>query len=236
MPLLLVRDVLALARLADAVALDRAREDDRRLSLRRDRRGVGGMHLRRVVSAERELLQLLVRQMTDDVRELRIPAPEMLAEVGAGLDRVLLIFAVDDLAHPLDEQAVLVPVEQRIPLAAPEHLDDVPSGAAERRLELLDDLAVAANGAVEPLQVAVDDEDQVVELFAGREGDGAERFRFIGFAVAEKRPHLRVRPLLETAIFEIPHEPRLVDGADRPEAHRHRREFPEVGHQPRVGV
>ena len=92
----------------------------------------------------------------------------MLAEVGARLDGVLLIFAVDDLAHALDEQAVLVLVEQRIPLAAPEHLDDVPASAAERRFELLDDLAVAADRAVEALQVAVDDEDQVVELLARR--------------------------------------------------------------------
>ena len=34
--------------------------------------------------------------------------------------------------------------------------------------EFLDDLAVAAHRAVEPLQVAVDDEDQVVELLARR--------------------------------------------------------------------
>ena len=45
-------------------------------------------------------------------------------------------------------------------------LIDVPARAAERRFELLDDLAVAADRTVEALQVAVDDEDQVVELFA----------------------------------------------------------------------
>src|SRR5256885_9846828 len=50
--LLLVRDVLPLARLADAVALDRAREDDGRLSLRADRGVVGRVHFRRVVSAK----------------------------------------------------------------------------------------------------------------------------------------------------------------------------------------
>ena len=72
------------------------------------------------------------------------------------------------------------------------HLDHVPAGAAEDRFELLDDLAVAAHRTVEPLQVAVDHEDQVVELFARRERDGAERFRFVGLAVAEERPHLGV--------------------------------------------
>jgi hypothetical protein len=48
----------------------------------------------------------------------------------------------------------------------PRSLDDVPAGAAEDAFEFLDDLAVAAHRAVEALQVAVDDEDQVVELLA----------------------------------------------------------------------
>ena len=60
----------------------------------------------------------------------------------------------------------------------------VPAGAAEERLELLDDLAVAAHGAVEALQVAVDDEDQVVEAFAAGQRDRAQRFGFVGLAVA----------------------------------------------------
>ena len=61
------------------------------------------------------------------------------------------------------------------------------------RFEFLDDLAVAAHRTVEALQVAVDDEDQVVELFARRQRDRAERLRFVRLAVAEERPDLRVR-------------------------------------------
>ena len=53
--------------------------------------------------------------------------------------------------------------------AAPDHLDHVPAGAAEIGFQLLDDLAVAAHRAVEALQVAVDDEDQVVEPLARRQ-------------------------------------------------------------------
>ncbi len=131
--------------------------------------GVGGVHLHGIVPAEREFLQLLVGQVADQLQQLRILAPEMLAEVRARFDRVLLILAVDDLAHALDEQAVLVFLEQLIPFAAPQHLDHVPAGAAEARFELLDDLPVAADRTVETLEVAVDDEDQVVELFAGSE-------------------------------------------------------------------
>mgnify|MGYP003346839584 CR=1 FL=1 len=75
---------------------------------------------------------------------------------------------VDDLAHALDEQALMVLLEQRVPLAAPQHLDDVPARAPERRLELLHDLPIASNGPVEALQVAVDNEDQIVESLARR--------------------------------------------------------------------
>jgi hypothetical protein len=162
--------------------------------------------------------------------------PEVLADVGARLDGVFLVLPVDDLAHALDEQPLVVLLEQRVPLAAPEHLDHVPAGAAEDRFQFLDDLAVAADRAVEALQVAVDDEDQVVELFTRRERDGAKRLRLVSLAVADERPHLLVRALLQPAILEVAHEARLVDRADWPEPHRHRREFPEVRHQPGVRV
>ena len=54
------------------------------------------------------------------------------------------------------------------------HFDDVPARAAENGFEFLNDLAVATHRTVETLQVAVDDEDQVVELLARGQRDGAE--------------------------------------------------------------
>ncbi len=234
--LLLMGDVLALTRLAEAVAFDRPRQDDCRLSLVLDRGLVGVVHLHRIVAAEAHLLQLFVGQVLHHVEQPRVGAEEVLAQVRAGLDGVLLILAVDDLAHPLGEQAVVIRGEQRIPVAAPQHLDDVPAGAAEDGLELLDDLAVAADRAVEPLQVAVDDEDQVVELLARGEADGAERFGLVGLAVAEERPDACVRRLPQAAILEVAVEARLVDRHDRAEAHRDRRELPEVGHQPGMRI
>ncbi len=66
--------------------------------------------------------------------------------------------------------------------------------------------------------------------------DGAERFGFVGLAVAEERPDFRIRSLLQAAILEVAHEARLVDRANRPEAHRDGRELPEVRHQPRVRI
>ncbi len=234
--LLLVGDVLAFAGFAEAVALDRSGEDDGRRALVLDGGLVGVVDLDRVVPAERHLLELVVAEVLDHVEQPRIDAPEVLAEVRARLNRVLLILAVDDFAHPLDEQAVAILGEHRIPLAAPEDLDDIPARAAERGFELLNDLAVAAHRTVEPLQVAVDDEDQVVELFARRQRDGAERLGFVGFAVAEERPDLRLGLRLQPAILEVADEARLVDRHQRAEPHRDARVIPEVGHQPGMRI
>ena len=73
-----------------------------------DRGLVGVVDLDRIVAAEAQPLQLVVRQVLDQLEQPRIGAEEVLADVGAGLDRVLLVLAVDDLAHPLGEQAVVI--------------------------------------------------------------------------------------------------------------------------------
>ena len=90
--------------------------------------------------------------------------------------------------------------QQLVPARAPDHLDDVPAGAAEVAFELLDDLAVAAHRAVEALQVAVDDEDEVVELLAAGERDGAEAFRLVHLAVAAEHPDIAVLGVGEAAV------------------------------------
>ena len=115
----------------------------------------------------------------------------MVADVGAGLDRVLLELAVDRGVHLVEQHAVDVAREQLVPSAAPDHLDDVPARAPERRFELLDDLPVAAHRAVEALQVAVDDEDEVVEPFAGGEREAGGRLGLVHLTVADEAPDLR---------------------------------------------
>ena len=232
-----MRDVAAFARLAHAVALDRLGEDDRRRAAVLHRRLVGRVDLQRIVAAAAERDQLLVGQVFDHRLQPRIDAEEMLADVGAGHDRVLLQLAVDDLAHAADQQAVGVLGQQRVPVGAPQDLDHVPAGAAEGAFQLLHDLAVAADRAVQPLQVAVDDEDQVVEALAGGQGDRAQRFRLVALAVAEEGPDPRGLGVgLDAAIDQVVVEAGLIDGHDRPQAHRHRGELPEVGHEPGVRI
>src|SRR5258708_2477115 len=155
----------------------------------------------------------------------------MLPHVGAGFDDELLVFTVDKFAHALDQQAFGVALQNRIPLAAPQNFDDVPARTPKRRLKLLDNLTVPANWAVEALQVAVHNENQIVELLARGERDGTEGFRLIGFAVAEEGPDFGVGDLLDAAVFEVADEARLINGHQRTQAHRHRGKFSEVRHE-----
>src|SRR5205823_2236724 len=161
---------------------------------------------------------------------------EMLADVRAVLALEILVLAVDALFHSLQQNAGLVFREKRVPARTPDDLDHVPAGAAKDAVELLDDLAVAAHGSVQPLQIAIDDEDQVVESLAAGERDRAERLRLVAFAVTQKRPHLAPLRLRESASVEILEEARLIDRHQRAETHRHRWELPEIRHQPRMRI
>ena len=229
-------DVLAFARLAHAVALDGLGQDHGRLALVVHRGVIGGIDLVRVVAAAVELPDFLVAHVRDQRLQLLVLAEEVLPGIGAALGLERLVLAVDRLVHPPAQQAGLVALEQGVPERAPDHLDHVPAGAPEVGLELLDDLAVAAHRPVEPLQVAVDHEDQVVELLARRQRDRAQALRLVHLAVAAEHPDLAALGLHDAAIVQILHEAGLVDAHERPEAHRDGRELPEVRHQPGVRV
>ncbi len=231
----LVRGVLALEGV-DRPALDGLGQDHRRLADVLRGRVERRVDLAVVVAAARQLADLLVAHVLDHLAQPRVGTEEVLADVVARLDRVGLELAVGGAVHPVHQHAVDVAGEQVVPLAAPHDLDDVPAGAAEGRLQLLDDLAVAAHRTVELLEVAVDDEGQVVELLAGRHADRAERLGLAHLAVAEERPHLLLAGVLDPAVVQVAVEPRLVDRVEGGQAHRHRRELPEVRHQPRVRV
>src|SRR6185369_13933733 len=199
---------------------------------------VGGEDLEDVVAAAVQVPDLVIGPVGDQCRQFR-RIEEVLADIGAVLGLEGLILAVAQFHHALFQNALLVAGEQRIPVGAPDQLDDVPAGTAEFGFELLDDLAVAAHRAVQTLQVAVDDENQVVELFAAGHADGAQRFDLVGLAVAQEGPNLALLGLGgvdQATRGEVLHEAGLVDGLDRAETHGDGRELPEVRHQPGVRI
>ena len=163
---LLVGDVLAFARFAEAVAFDGLGKNDRGLSGVVDRGAECGVNFDGIVAAETHARELIVGKMLDHLQQARIGAEEVLAEIGSAFDEIFLILSVADFAQPPHQYSVAVVLDEAIPVGAPDAFDDIPSGAAENRLEFLNDFPVAAHRAVETLQVAVHDEDEVVEFFA----------------------------------------------------------------------
>ncbi len=97
-------------------------------------------------------------------------------------------------------------------------------------------LPLPRTGPSRTLQIAVDDEDQIVETLATGKRDRAKRLRLVAFAIAQERPHTLLRSIFETAVLQILVEASLIDRHDRAQAHRHRRVFPEAWHQPWVRV
>ena len=174
--------------------------------------------------------------MLDHCGQFGVGAEEVVADVAAVGDRVLLVLTIDDFVHALGQAAVGVLFQERVPVVAPDHLDDVPASAAKDRFEFLYYLPIAAHRAVEALEVAVYYPDEVVELFARREGERTQALGLVALAVAQKGPHLAVVSGLEAAVFEVAVEARLIDRKDWPQAHRHGRELPKVRHQPRVRI
>jgi len=113
----------------------------------------------------------------------------------------------------------LVLRKQRIPFGAPHDLHNIPAGATECGLKLLDDLAIATYRAIEALQVAVDDEDEIVQAFAHRHRNRAHRLRLVHLPIAKERPDLAVSRFDHPAMLHVAHEAGLVDGHHRAEAH-----------------
>src|SRR5437879_7684569 len=132
----------------------------------------------RVVPAPVQAPDVLVGHARYHLEQFWVLAEEVLANEGAVVGLVVLILAVDRFLHDTKQSALEIASEQRIPVRAPNKLDDVPTRSAKIGFEFLDDLAVATHRTVEALHVAVHNENQVVKLFARRAADHAERYGF----------------------------------------------------------
>src|SRR5690606_33049171 len=123
-----------------------------------------------------------VAHAADHFEKLRVFAEEMFSNKFAVVRFVGLVLAVDGFFHDAAQNAFFVASQKRIPVSAPDQLDNVPAAAPEIALELLDNFAIAAYRAIQTLQIAVDDKNQIVELFARSKADGAEGLGLIHFA------------------------------------------------------
>ncbi|MNH05287.1 hypothetical protein D3C79_646070 [compost metagenome] len=190
----------------------------------------------RIVTTTVQRPDFVVGHVFDQSGGFREAAEEVLAYVSAVFGFEGLVVAVQGFVHQLDQFAAGVFTQQFIPTSAPDHFQYLPACAGEDAFQLIDDLAVTGDRAVQTLQVAVDDEYQVVQLLTGSDGDRALGFRLIHLAVAQEGVNGLSRGVLQATVFQIFQELRLIDGADWAQAHGNGRELPEFRHQFRMRV
>src|SRR5207248_11186939 len=164
---------------------------------------VSGVYFDRVVTAAPERPNVIIAPVLHQRGGLPILAEELLAYIGAVLRFEILVFAVDAFLHAFAQQAGGILGKQLVPARAPQHLDHVPAGAPESALKLLHDLAIAANRPVEALEIAVDDENKVVETLPPGERRRAQGLRFVHLAVAHEGPHLSGRGVGDATTMQI---------------------------------
>ena len=227
-----------LTRAAHAEAFLGLGKDDRRPAVRRCGGLEGGEQFPEVMPASLERIDLASGHLRDQRADFRILLEEMRQIVRPVSRAEHLVLAVDRGGEAAQQRMVDIPGEQRVPFRSPQDLDDVPARAAKGHLQVLDDLAIPPHRPVEALQVAVDDEGQVVEfLRAARERPAINSGSSI--SPSPNTPQTR-RPSVssEATIAQVAHEARLIDRADRPDAHGPGRGLPEVRHEPgmRIGA
>ena len=232
----LMRGHAGFARAAHAVTLLRLGEDNGRLVLGRSRHFEGGEELAKIVAATLEPVDVAIRHMRDKIVHFWVFVEEVKEIVAAVSCAERLILAVDRGGEPAKQRMLLVAREQSVPFRAPQDLDDVPACATEQALQFRNDLPVAAHRPVEALEIAVDDEGQIVEPLARGKRKARDRFRLVHLAVAEDAPNMSRLCVGETTMLEIAKKTSLIDRRDRPDAHRARRRLPEIGHEPGMGI
>ena len=114
------------------------------------------------MTTARQCAQLLIGKVRNHFAQAWVWSKEILANVVAVFNDVALELAVNGCIHLVQQHAVVVVGKQFVPLRAPYNFDDVPTGATECGFKFLNDFSVSTHWTVESLQVAVDDECEVV--------------------------------------------------------------------------
>ena len=227
----LVHRVFAFTGAAHAKTFDGLDQQHRRLAFVFHCSGISGIHLLRIVAATTQIPNIVIAHLGHHLQGLRVTAKEMFAHISAIVGLEGLVIAVQGVHHDAAQGTVFVTRNQRVPIAAPNQLDDVPTRASEFTFQLLDDLAVATHWAIQTLQVAVDDEHQVVEFFTRGQTNRAQRFHLVHFTVTTKHPDLAVLGVGDATGMQVFQKTRLVNGHQGAQAHGHRGELPKLGHE-----
>ena len=229
--LLAVGGHLALTGTAHAVTLFGVGQNHRGLAGVRRRRLVSGMDLHHVVATALQAVDLLIGHALRQARQIRVLAKEGVAVVAPVFGRKGLHLPVHRVGKSPGQSTGGVACEQAVPVAAPNELDHIPAGATEEFFQLVDDAAIAAHGSIQTLQIAVDHPHQVVQALTRRQGERAHGFGLVHLTIAKHAPHLALGTGEQLTVSQVTHEARVVDRADRANAHGAGGELPKIGHQ-----
>lgn len=140
-----------LASLSHAESLDRFHQDHGRLTFVPTGRGKGSVNLSRVMTAPAQLPEIPIAHTIDQGCQVGIVPEYLFLQVvgAAGVDG--LEVTVDHGTELLQQQPLFVPLQDRIPLTAPDQLYYIPTRAPEPAFQLLNNLAVATHRTIEPL-------------------------------------------------------------------------------------
>ena len=158
----LMRGHAGFPRAAHSVAFLGLGEDDGWPFLARARRCESGEKLAEIVAATFESVDVSIRHVCDQRMHFRVFVKEVNEVVAAVSSAQRLILAVDGGGETAKQRVLFIAREECVPFGAQKDLDDVPTRAAEKALQLRNNLAVSAHRPVEALKVAVDDEGQIV--------------------------------------------------------------------------
>ena len=230
-------DVLALAGLAHAVALDGLGEDQGRLALVLHRGVVGGVDLERIMAAAGERPDLVVGHVGDQRLRLGVLAEEVLADVGAVLRLEVLVLAVDALLHAACAACRWCPWRAARPSPSPRctliTFQPAPRKCASSSWMIL---PLPRTGPSRRCRLQLMTKIRL-SSFSRAASEIAPRHSGSSISPSPRNAQtLRLVGVGEPAVVQVLEEARLVDRHQRPEPHRDGRELPEVGHQPGMRI
>src|SRR3989304_2074169 len=95
-----------------------------------------------------------------------ISTKEALTYILTSFDDVLLVLPINVFFHHFNQNAIVVLGKQWVPIVPPYNLDDIPSSATKNGFEFLDNFAIPTYWPVKSLQIAIDDENQIIQLLS----------------------------------------------------------------------
>ena len=113
--------------------------------------GVGGVNFDHIVTATLKAVNLLIRHALCQPHQGFVLTKKVFSVVAPVFGGKGLHLPIHGVGKGFEQGPLGVSGQQAVPVAAPHQFDDLPTRSRKQPLQLIDDAAVAAHRAVEPL-------------------------------------------------------------------------------------